>query len=636
MNTSEIPEIRVESVGDEVTFHLPPRPLGRLRLAGLLPIGFSAVWFGTLSNTLLPQFRRLANHPQPHDYFIGIFLLGFVLAGCVPAGLGLIMLFGRCRIRWRDGRLMISERVGPFGWPRRMPGGTIRKFMVVGGGVPGAGDRPLPGAFGSVAALLASFESGLPRTVATGYPRPWLEAIARDLSARAGIDQSAVPPPVEVYHAPDAELSAEALEKPAGSPVLMQQGNQGIVLDVPPGGLWKGSQGIFFFAVFWCLIVGMITVGLAREGKFELKSLPVFGVFWLVGLGMLAAAINLGRRRFTFTTGPGQLTVVRSGPFGTKQFEFKRGDITEISVGRSNVEQNHRPVLELQVKLVDGKKAGLLAGRDPEELRWIATMLRRSLDLAAPAQAAPAGLAGWLAGRTVSRQTAGPAGNILGLVIFALVAAGFFWNIYSHTRSRTQHRSQAPPSGANSFLTNLPISTDPTLVFNAFGPSGAYQTSHFWFVGQAAHAEWFVPTLSGNLSEILLALLPNPPQMNPGTATIFLTDDHRGFPGQNLESFAVSASEAKDLIKLESVRQPALQAGVKYWLCARSEGGWHWYFNNQNIVHGAARQTGPDEWASAGDFCYVPAFSIRVSTNQSPPTLAQPASGDNADSSSNH
>jgi hypothetical protein len=91
-----------------------------------------------------------------------------------------------------------------------------------------------------------------------------------------------------------------------------------------------------------------------------------------------------------------------------------------------------------------------------------------------------------------------------------------------------------------------------------------------------------------------------------------------------LETFYAGAGEATDLLTLESVRKPALQAGVKYWLCARSESGWHWHFNNQNIVHNAARQVSLGKWASAGDYCYVSAFSVRVSTNEPPsavPTL---------------
>jgi hypothetical protein len=47
------------------------------------------------------------------------------------------------------------------------------------------------------------------------------------------------------------------------------------------------------------------------------------------------------------------------------------------------MEVNGRPVLELQIHPVGGKKWGLLAGRDEDELRWMATALRRALKLPA-------------------------------------------------------------------------------------------------------------------------------------------------------------------------------------------------------------------------------------------------------------
>ena len=42
---------------------------------------------------------------------------------------------------------------------------------------------------------------------------------------------------------------------------------------------------------------------------------------------------------------------------------------------------NERPVLELQVRPREGAQVGLLAGRDEEELHWIATRLRRALTM---------------------------------------------------------------------------------------------------------------------------------------------------------------------------------------------------------------------------------------------------------------
>jgi hypothetical protein len=105
------------------------------------------------------------------------------------------------------------------------------------------------------------------------------------------------------------------------------------------------------------------------------------GGFWSVGLGMMAAAINLGRRRAMLTAGRSGLTVVQSGPFGVKRREFRREEIAAVRVAASNVEMNHSRVPELQIQPVTGKKVGLFIGRDPAELRWMAAELKKALGL---------------------------------------------------------------------------------------------------------------------------------------------------------------------------------------------------------------------------------------------------------------
>ena len=185
----------------------------------------------------------------------------------------------------------------------------------------------------------------------------------------------------------------------------------------------------------------------------------------------------------------------------------------------------------------------------------------------------------------------------------------------------------------NSVLTNKPVIGDPTLVFNSFSPAKTYKATNAWTVGSLGHAEWFVPTMSGNLSEIQVAVEPQGGNPHPGKVTIFLTKDKKGFPGHTLESFKIEPGDANGLLTLQSIKKPVLQAGVKYWLCARSPGGWLWHFNDQNIIHNSAREVRA-KWASAGDYCYIGAFNIRISTNQPPAELPQP-SGDDSESSGN-
>src|ERR1039458_9109196 len=131
MYLAAIPEIRVETTGNDVTFWLPARPLGKFRLVGLIPIGFSVLWFSKMGRMPLDTLHLFATgHHQVFDYFSLAFGALFVGAGCIPAGLGLFLMLGRCRVMWRDGRLTISETLGPLGWRRRLPKAAIRKFTV--------------------------------------------------------------------------------------------------------------------------------------------------------------------------------------------------------------------------------------------------------------------------------------------------------------------------------------------------------------------------------------------------------------------------------------------------------------------------------------------------------------------------
>jgi hypothetical protein len=122
--------------------------------------------------------------------------------------------------------------------------------------------------------------------------------------------------------------------------------------------------------------------GTKTEGSIWELVLVVLG-FWAIGLGMLAVAINLGQRTATLTVEGGRLRVETIGLFGVKQLEWSRGEVAAIRADASGMEVNHRPVLELQIHPVAGKKVSLLAGRDEVELRWMATRLRQPLSVPA-------------------------------------------------------------------------------------------------------------------------------------------------------------------------------------------------------------------------------------------------------------
>ena len=158
------------------------------------------------------------------------------------------------------------------------------------------------------------------------------------------------------------------------------------------------------------------------------------------------------------------------------------------------------------------------------------------------------------------------------------------------------------------------------IAFDSFGASHSFGTN-IWAAGESAHAEWCCPAVSGRLYAIELAIEPT--SKGAGTATVFIAPNKRNFPGAAIESFTVTpdmaapGSNAQPVI-LNSVRQPLLEAGEKYWVGVRSDGGWVWHFNNQKIIQNSALEKKRNRWASAGDYCYIGAFRIVVMTNQQP------------------
>jgi hypothetical protein len=150
-------------------------------------------------------------------------------------------------------------------------------------------------------------------------------------------------------------------------------------------------------------------------------------------------------------------------------------------------------------------------------------------------------------------------------------------------------------------------------VFSSFGPTNSYIPGSDWAAGTCAHGESFVPARSGTLSLIEVAI-ERSPETKTGDATVFLAQDKSGFPGPVVERFRVQAAataRSKGPAVLKSIIHPRLQAGVTYWLCAESAGGWGWHINPLGLIRASACEREPNKWISGGN---APggAFSITV------------------------
>jgi len=181
------------------------------------------------------------------------------------------------------------------------------------------------------------------------------------------------------------DVDAADLRVPAGSKIAVLEQADGILVDVPPAGIFKGvGCFLFMFASIWCVILIPITLAFIH-GRQNGQAPPwgnfLIGAFWLVGVSLLLVTINAGRRRTELTISRRQLNIVQTGLLGRKTREWSKDEIDHVTVGNSNISVNNRPLPELQIHLQSGAKRGLLAGRDRAELQWIASAITRTMRL---------------------------------------------------------------------------------------------------------------------------------------------------------------------------------------------------------------------------------------------------------------
>ena len=400
-------EIIRHADGAGVTYDFPRRRLGGLRWVGVFLIGFAMLFLNLPARQLYAQILRFLNGTaQGADWFALVFMIPFLIGGLLPLGIGLFILIGRCRLIWRGRQLQAVEMAGPFRWTRRLPKEPVRKLEVSFGSATN-GKPVTTGPLADIAALVAKFDAGKPRLLVLGYPRAWLTAVAHDLSPQvnplAGVRGVPAVEVVEttatgksIFDPGSAAMPEEIVQQPAGSKAKLETRADGLSLAVPPAGIRKGTRGLFFFAVFWCgfmaVFTGLMFFATGTKGRHATpwEAAPFLLLFWLVGFGLMAGALNMARRRALFIVDRTSLRLAQAGLFGTKSWVWRREDISAIRADASGMKVNNQPVIELQIHPRGAKKVGVLAGRDEAELRWIASTLRRATNLTpAPSTNAP-------------------------------------------------------------------------------------------------------------------------------------------------------------------------------------------------------------------------------------------------------
>lgn len=388
MNAAWPQEIEVrELMPNGARYVLPGRPVGWLRYIGLFPLIFGACLGGFAISWMLMAVRGASG-------IGGILFMLFggplACAGLAMMVIGVLVIAGHTEIELRDTKLHVVERFGLFHWSRRRAMNAIKRIVLK---APPPNQAQVPSWIANLGVIAVECAGAKPLMVGFGYPPDWLEALAADLARRCNVatpERLLAPQKlaVAVERQPLGQLAeptvAERAEQPAGSRVVVEQTDDALTLTIPSEGLRRGSRGLLLGGIAWLVIcIGMMAVPVVAEGRMPLPVFFSLGFFVLVGVAMLLGAVNMGRRRAVIAVAAGHLIITQSSLFGIKTREWPREQLAAVRAGPSGMAINDVPVIELQVLPRDGRKFGLLSGRDTAELEWLATVLRRALNLPA-------------------------------------------------------------------------------------------------------------------------------------------------------------------------------------------------------------------------------------------------------------
>jgi hypothetical protein len=420
----------IETTGsgpDELDFNFPRRNLGR----GQLVLWFLIALLIAIGYWLLadPIMRLVRQGPTVGTViWLAVWMfLAFQLCR-YPLWYLLALLLGRREISLRIDWLYVGERVVGLRRNKRWPVQRLKQVQVVDllpESTPAnrlrAAMSSAPDNLGAALArhlhvLTGVLDDGKRIVLAPFYPRELLDRFAADLTQQIALaareDEALAEPalpasspssvargPVEaapaigvtqiiaeVKEALQKRAEPDLFEQPPGSDVQVEQFPDGITFRVPPAGVWKGSAGMFQFGILWTVAIAGFTALFAGAGVAQgrgasavLGALGIMSLFWLVGAGLLLGGWVMGTRESVIAVVGDTVMVMQTGLRRSKRREWPRSAVTTVRVGPSGTEVNDRPIPELQLHSADKKLFGMLVGRDPQELTWMATLLRQAI-----------------------------------------------------------------------------------------------------------------------------------------------------------------------------------------------------------------------------------------------------------------
>ena len=394
MNRALHPEIVVTETPEGVHYCLPKRdsPLMQMGARALLAMAI-VVWSVPFINAWFmggPGGVR-------GNFVAAISVVTLVPIALFSGALLIASLFflGHSEVTLTSDDLVVRERARLFGISRRRRASQVRRLTVripypvkqtsATGESMFANDGPA-----TLSCIEIDMADGKRICAGIGYSTPLLVSLAEELRSRlqtlsSKFEAPLALAPVEVLEG-NAYSFHERIEQPAKSTAILERQRDGVTITIPPLGMRRACAELWYFSLLWNGFMVLFTVGFVAslaagnaQGDVWEVGCIVLPLFWLVGIGLLLAAIHRGRRHAMLAVVGDSLMTMQAGLFGTKQGEWRRDGLVDIRPGPSGMEVNDEPVLELHIVPREGRPFGLLRGRDVAELEWMATVLRRAL-----------------------------------------------------------------------------------------------------------------------------------------------------------------------------------------------------------------------------------------------------------------
>lgn len=407
------PAYTTTDLADGVRYHLPP--MKRQPAAMIIPIAVGTALIGAAIFFPMGGFKNwgFSSATQIISMIFGVlFGLPFLGIGLLFVGVGAFAGVGHIEVELRGQRLRGVGRVGPIRVGRWIPIDQIKSLNVKRPVAPGEGAPSL-----HKPRLVAVRAAKGDATIAFG-DRDLLKDLAADLSRRCGlaapdrlmdedhpevIEEDESLEPASSVDFGDGVIIERSTDGPAGSPAvvvevppqpatskaILTRNPDGITIEFPPRGFSGQARGLLVFGLVWTAGVGLF-VSFMIFAKAKPASggspLPIFlflGVFMLIGFGLILGGVSAARRRAVIDVVSGAILVTTKGLRGVKSAQWDAGSVKDIRAGPSGTTVNDKPILELQIIPASGDKAGFLAWRDDDELRWAAAELASAMNLRA-------------------------------------------------------------------------------------------------------------------------------------------------------------------------------------------------------------------------------------------------------------